>query len=1248
MPKGMPIARPTRAILVALLTFSLALLQFAPTSGGAAPSVALTVPHGPIVKAGASPTPLAPPSSPMTGRISGDSPASAPIVAGTPAASPPFDWVNESSRLGSHAGPGPRDFTEFTWDQAANTAILFGGDNGATIYGDTWTYAPGWGWNLTTATGPTGRTLAQMTWDSEDNYVLLQGGCAGSFAGCPQYVNTWSYTMAGGWTNQGADGLTVSRTSAGLADDPADGYSMMFGGCTSWNFGVTPPVCNALINDTWTFKGGTWTQLTPPTAPSPRYLSQMAYDPATREIVLFGGLVTGASGNPIAVDDTWTYSAGTWTNVTGSAGTAPPPTAAGTLSYVSSVGGLVLFGGGTASMSADGQSWSFVNGVWSRLHPETAPTPRLGASFATSFTGTGGVLWGGYQNGTGAALSYANDTWVPGTSPLVQATETPATTDAGLAVAFGSTVSGGQSPYAYSWSFGDGSPVSTSPNPSHAYANPGTYSVTVTVTDSNGATGSFSLSTTVNPDPTAALSATPSSPAVGQTVQFLDTITGGTSPMGSTTWSYGDGSAKVVGGSTASYAYPRAGTFVVNVSTQDAVGAWANHSTTLTVTNQPLVLSAARTPAAGAVPLTVTFSASATGGSSAATFSWVFGDGSVGSGPSLSHPYRTAGVYTARVWANDSAGHSATSSLMVWAYPTLSVSAALSANQTYPGTAVTVSATPTGGNGSLTYAWSLNGSAYGAGGPSVSYTPAGAANYSFSVTVTDASGDHATARTVLQVVSRSSSSSPPLTVSLVLSSSSVRAGTNVTATASPQNSDGGVTYLWTLNGSLPLPHAGGSSAVALFTLDHGGSYQVHVSASDLLHSAWAQTSLAVTYTGALPPPLSITLSANSTKLPVHSSVVLNATPSGGAPPYLVFWILNSTDNLTTQGSALTTFSYRLDHPGTYTFRAWVMDQANQRAYSYAVVVAVSAPGGQSGGGTGPGSSSVVSGVLHALGIGLYLLLALIVALLLVALYIRRRRSREGTPPGGSAASVEAVAPWTGAGGAESATGAEAAASVAMRTAGSAGTGDTMAEEPLSEPVHLEGEPGEGEAPTDAAPSAGPGTLDEEAPESDPQEGAEPDATAAAEAPETGGETPVTWDGLGAVGPSTDGTVGDAGPESAGEPAPEMGVDGGPAGGEEGPPPSEASEDAGSPSAGGPVEQPSDGSGPNEAASAPLEETEAPSSTEGAPDTSPTPEGEVTPSLRPDGSPPSSGSEREPEASTGPKKMKLKRRTTNEG
>lgn len=95
---------------------------------------------------------------------------------------------------------------------------------------------------------------------------------------------------------------------------------------------------------------------------------------------------------------------------------------------------------------------------------------------------------------TGNPISYTinNGTFtiIPGTAPLTADAGGPYSGNAGSAIPFTGSASGGTPPYtSYYWNFGDGS-TSSQQNPTHTYSSGGTYNVQLTVQDSTGANAS--------------------------------------------------------------------------------------------------------------------------------------------------------------------------------------------------------------------------------------------------------------------------------------------------------------------------------------------------------------------------------------------------------------------------------------------------------------------------------------------------------------------------------------------------------------------------------------------------------------------------------------------------------------------------------------------------------------------------------------------------------------------------------------
>jgi hypothetical protein len=178
------------------------------------------------------------------------------------------------------------------------------------------------------------------------------------------------------------------RSYPAMAYDPAAHAVILFGGLGYYFY-----------DDTWSFSGGAWTELisgsscTATTCPGPREQAMMAYDPSANGVVLFGG-VYSAEGVPyVAYDDTWVFSAGSWTNITSTAGTPPSPRVSAAMTYDPSDNWDLLFGGGTSTGTA-GDTWEFSDGKWTNLtasfggndgyKENLAPEPRVLAAIAAS------------------------------------------------------------------------------------------------------------------------------------------------------------------------------------------------------------------------------------------------------------------------------------------------------------------------------------------------------------------------------------------------------------------------------------------------------------------------------------------------------------------------------------------------------------------------------------------------------------------------------------------------------------------------------------------------------------------------------------------------------------------------------------------------------------------------------------------------------------------------------------------------
>ncbi len=90
---------------------------------------------------------------------------------------------------------------------------------------------------------------------------------------------------------------------------PPDAEVVTFGGIDQYGYAHT-------YGETWAFNKHGWRQLHPVTSPSARAYFAMAYDPALREIILYGGCSNcGAPGYRL-LQDTWAFNGTTWHQLT--------------------------------------------------------------------------------------------------------------------------------------------------------------------------------------------------------------------------------------------------------------------------------------------------------------------------------------------------------------------------------------------------------------------------------------------------------------------------------------------------------------------------------------------------------------------------------------------------------------------------------------------------------------------------------------------------------------------------------------------------------------------------------------------------------------------------------------------------------------------------------------------------------------------------------------------------------------------
>ncbi len=264
--------------------------------------------------------------------------------------------------------PGSLGMASMTYDSSTGDVVLFGGDVGSTPVNETWVWNGSvWsqvvgvaGCTTACAGSPPPRSMASMVYDPSTGDVVLFGG----FNGSTELNDTWLYNGTS-WTEQTFSTSPAVREVATMAYDAGLSSIVLFGGNSAGLY----------FNDTWIYNGTTWTQaISPgcttacPSSPPGRQNATMSYDGATGQLVVFGG----SDGS--FLNDTWVYSnsASTWSQVAGSGCTntctgSPSPREEAVMTYDPATGQVVLFGGATSSTSVVNDTWGYTSSGWSQV-----------------------------------------------------------------------------------------------------------------------------------------------------------------------------------------------------------------------------------------------------------------------------------------------------------------------------------------------------------------------------------------------------------------------------------------------------------------------------------------------------------------------------------------------------------------------------------------------------------------------------------------------------------------------------------------------------------------------------------------------------------------------------------------------------------------------------------------------------------------------------------------------------------------
>lgn len=452
----------------------------------------------------------------------------------------------------------------------------------------------------------------------------------------------------------------------------------------------------------------------------------------------------------------------------------------------------------------------------------------------------------------------------------------------------------------YSWTFGD-TTNGGGPKIDHTYTKAGSYLVQLTIFDNNGNGAVTSQTVTISSPPTANFTFT----VTGTTVSV--DATSSSDPDGTITkyaWTYGDGSSGL-NQVKDSHAYAGPGVYNVTLTVTDNSSATANvsASVTITATNVPPVADFV----SSVNSLTVSFDGSKSNDTDGtiSKYDWNFGDGTTGTGKTVSHVYSKAGPYNVILTVTDNAGATNSKTLQVTA---LAPNALPTATFTWNATLLVASFNATKSTDSdgtiASYSWTFGDGTTGTGS-TVDHSYSSTGSYTVTLKVTDNLGGIGSYSSVISVAA---ANVPP---TADFSASTNQLSVSLNANLSKDTDGYIVAYSWDLGNG-----ATSASSSFVYTYAASGNYTITLKVTDN-NGASASASKNVTVQGPNASPVAnFTFTTNALTVSLNAS--LSTDPDGTIASYK--WDLG--DGTTSSGKTL---SYTYATAGNYTVILTVKD-----------------------------------------------------------------------------------------------------------------------------------------------------------------------------------------------------------------------------------------------------------------------------------------------------------------------------------
>ena len=786
--------------------------------------------------------------------------------------------------------------------------------------------------NATAGPQPSPRVGAAMGYDEGLGGALLVDGT--QYGGAHRLLNdTWEY-VDGLWTNltPSAGPPPPATAAASLTYDLTDGYMILIGGTDGQSH---------FREDVWAFRDSRWTQISRLPMELQNQTVSAVYDSSDGYVLVVGcSLLPGFS--PVF----------SWTGVSWSDRTtaSSPSDCTGTLIDDPALHGVLLFGGHAAYVRPVSTTWLYSAGNWTNVTTQLGNLPgqgdvnavQSGVGCYDAENGQALLVLGGYAS-PAAALTYA--------------------------------LSANSSALNSGWSNISAPPRPASIlGPGFAYDAPNGECV---LED-----GIASSTWALNAEPFISglsASATPDPVDPNVTLALQATWTGGIPPF-QYSWEFGDGSPTSANGS---HEYVTVGSYVVNLTLEDVDNHSARASVTVEVESYP-VTPAYAVPNPTDVGTVTGFYPGSTGATGVLYGSWSFGDGAGSGLPTTSHTYSVPGNFTVTATLYDNRGRWLNETFVEDVHPRLAVTiladlAAPARNQT-----VTFLADVYGGTAPFEYRWSFGDGSVGTGARNATHTYTSGGPFTLTVNVSDALGALANASRWIVLV---------LNVTISANWSLGGLGLDVGFTTVVRGGVPAYSYRWNFGD-------GGTdgSADPSHTYESWGNFTARLIVTDSNGSLAAAT-WPVTVSGGT-GPLRASIVAYPPIVPPEGSTFLSAWAEGGTGGYEIDW---ATPGLNCVASGLLNQTCSSNGPGTYAVSVIVTDEGGSSVNDTVAVVfeAPTIPVGPSA----PEPPASLSPTVRSWEIGAFVVATLLFGTFLVLSILSaigvvtgRRPPRRGPPP----------------------------------------------------------------------------------------------------------------------------------------------------------------------------------------------------------------------------------------------------------